>query len=96
MVIGVVKEFFEVVTEYSPKNFHELRYYLFYPLSNLSKDLEEFFDGWKNRIPQKSFSLIVVTNYGLKWDYDIMGVIEKYKNLSVVKKFQSIIYGEGM
>jgi hypothetical protein len=45
MVIGVVKEFFEVVTEYSPKNFHELRYYLFYPLSNLSKDLEEFFDG---------------------------------------------------
>ncbi|GBC00960.1 hypothetical protein RclHR1_04010007 [Rhizophagus clarus] len=83
-------EFFEVLAYYSPKNFYELEIY-FIEREILSKDLEKFFNNWKNRIPQKSLSFIILIE-----DNDTinivnnenMKIIEKYKTLGIIKKFE--------
>ena len=84
-----LKELFEIFTKYSPKNFHELT------LNSLNmpskKDLEEFFINWNNR---RSLSFIVFMDYSLRDNnnYEIMKVIEvieKYKKLGIIKKFET-------
>ena len=76
----------EAVARHSPKNFYELS------VSNVPselspKDLESFFIIWKNRIPKKSLCLSI--NLAKNEDYEEnMKIIEKYKNLGVIKKFE--------
>jgi len=85
------KEMFEVISKYSPKNFYELK------LNTLSGLLpESFFISWRDHIPQKSLSFIIVI-----FDIDInlyvninMGIIEKYKKLGVIKKFETESFDE--
>jgi len=55
----------------------------------LPKELESFFICWKNRIPQKSLSLIVINSDSDSFDKidENLDVIEKYLDLGVIKKF---------
>src|SRR5207249_4796692 len=77
----------EIIAKHSPKNFHEIK--LYRPKSYLKDHLESFLISWKNRESKKSISLIVI-----KDEYDTLGIhegsmiIEKYKNLGVIKKFE--------
>jgi hypothetical protein len=80
------KEYFDILAKYSPKNFHELTLCPSNPKSLHSKDLEEFFINWKNRTSQKPLSFNIV--YPL--NDEIMKVIEKYKKLGIVKKFEIV------
>ncbi|RIA83589.1 hypothetical protein C1645_880408 [Glomus cerebriforme] len=74
------EEFLKILVKYLPKNFYELEinFYITY------EGLEEFFINWKNRIPQKSLSLII-TNYK---NVNLNTLIEKYIKLGVIKKFK--------
>ena len=62
-----------------PSNLHSLN----------SKDLEEFFINWKNRQSQKSFSFNII-HYRL--GDENLKVIEKYKKLGIIKKFEMVSY----
>src|SRR2546423_10514295 len=94
--------------KYSPKYFYELKIYNEQsyrllsgngrPSKLLSEDLESFFISWKSRIPKKSLSLILI-----KFDYEDddldtneenMKVIEKYKELGIIKKFETRLFEE--
>jgi hypothetical protein len=88
------KDVLEVVVKYSQKNFYELKIYNHSDYSKLfPEDLESFFTSWKNRSSKKSLCLIIIKNY----DHDcislgneeIMSIIEKYKNLGIIKKFET-------
>ena len=83
------KEYFEILAKYSPNNFLELTLFSF-SQSLHSKDLEEFFINWKNRTSQKSLSFIIAY-YSL--NDENMEVIEKYKKLGIIKKFEMVDYG---
>ncbi|RIA87278.1 hypothetical protein C1645_827987 [Glomus cerebriforme] len=74
------EEFLKILVKYLPKNFYELEinFYTTY------EGLEEFFINWKNRIPQKSLSLII-TDYK---NVNLKSLIEKYTKLGVIKKFK--------
>ena len=76
------KDLFDVVAKYSPKNFYELelKYSKLLPV-----ELESFFISWKNRIPQKSLSLIINGNKSLYTNDENKKIIEKYVKLGVVK-----------
>jgi hypothetical protein len=56
----------------------------------LQEELESFFIGWANRIPQKSLSLNVSARYYIK-SFDNSAenkeIIDKYIKLGVIKKF---------
>ncbi len=53
------------------------------------EDLESFFISWQNRKSKKSLSLIFMNCYNnLKEKKEIMKIVEKYKNLDVIKKFE--------
>ncbi|RIA94569.1 hypothetical protein C1645_803496 [Glomus cerebriforme] len=82
-------EMLEIIVNYSSKNFHELFLYNYVASELLSKDLESFFINWKNRLPQKSFSFIVIKGFGDSLDKNIenMKIIEKYKNFGIIRKF---------
>ncbi len=57
------------------------------------EELEPVFMSWKNRIPQRSLSLIIFRGFskvGLKVKKESMKVIEKFKKLGVIKKFEMI------
>ncbi|GBC33383.2 uncharacterized protein OCT59_007555 [Rhizophagus irregularis] len=56
----------------------------------LPKELESFFIDWKNRVPQKSLSLIIVTcsTRSLEKNDENMKIIEKYRKLGIIKKFK--------
>ncbi|RIA80118.1 hypothetical protein C1645_839266 [Glomus cerebriforme] len=75
----------EIVAKHSSKNFHELNLYNFEELR--SEDLESFFINWKNRVSQKSISLIVCNNTFVNNNKN-RKIIRKYKNLGVIKKFE--------
>ena len=86
------KDVLEVVTMNSPKNFYELKIYSYLGSKLLPDDLESFFMSWKDRIPRKSFSLIIIqkwTSHSLKMYEDNMKIIQKYKNLGVIEKFET-------
>jgi hypothetical protein len=85
------KKVLEVVANYSPRNFYELKlYYVINTKSEiLSKELEKFFINWKNRTYQKSLSFII-EGYNLEMTNEIMEVIEKYKKFGTVKECEII------
>ncbi|PKY12465.1 hypothetical protein RhiirB3_424137 [Rhizophagus irregularis] len=86
------KDFLEILVKYSSKNFNELRICYVYdgPSEIFPEELEEFFINWKNRIPRKSLSFILkgycVKSFENKKEN--MKVIEKYKKLGIIKKFE--------
>jgi hypothetical protein len=58
-------------------------------------ELEKFFVSWKNRIPQKSLSLVIIADdYCRSLDKCVknMKIIEKYTKLGVIKKFLKSCY----
>jgi hypothetical protein len=54
----------QLVASHSPKMFRELKlYYAYEANSEVSpNDLDSFFKSWANRIPRKSFSLIIISS----------------------------------
>src|SRR5690348_12602342 len=86
------KEVLEVVAMNSPKNFHELKIHNYSTSVLLPDDLESFFVSWKDRIPSKSLSLIIIKDefsHSLEMDENNMKIIEKYKNLGIIKNFET-------
>ncbi|CAG8576230.1 12452_t:CDS:1 [Funneliformis mosseae] len=62
---------------------------------NPKEELESFFTNWTNRVPKKSFSLIFISqNCSITTKLEVkkgsVEVIEKYKELGVIKKFEII------
>ncbi|RIA83783.1 hypothetical protein C1645_860272 [Glomus cerebriforme] len=83
------KEVLEVITKFSPKNFCELKICNFSDSKLLPEDLESFFISWKNRA---SLTLIIVKYHhiiGLEENKENMEIIKKYKNLGIIKKFET-------
>ena len=85
------KEVLETIAKHSPKNFYELK--LYNNSEFIPENLESFFVSWKNRASKKSLSLIIVDILS-KVKEESMKIIEKYKNLGVIKKFEVREYGE--
>ncbi|RIA83582.1 hypothetical protein C1645_809140 [Glomus cerebriforme] len=87
------KEFLDILVKYSPKNFYKLEIYNCCSSKILPEELEEFFIGWKNRMPQKSFSLTIYKDFddevSLEVNVKNMEIIEKYKKMGVIKKFMT-------
>ncbi|GBB87590.1 hypothetical protein RclHR1_14050007 [Rhizophagus clarus] len=85
------KQVLDIVANYSPRNFYELKlYYVINTKSEiLSNELEKFFINWKNRTSQKSLSFII-EGYNLELTNEIMKVIEKYKKFGTVKECEII------
>ncbi len=85
------KEFFEILVNYSPKNFCELKFFKEFDSKLTPEDLEEFFINWKSRTPQKSLLLTLMKDYhhgnNLVKNKENMKVIENYKKLGVIKNF---------
>ena len=82
----------KIVAKHSPKNFHELKVYNSSHSKLLPEDLEYFFICWNNRIPKKSLSLIIIKDYyynSLEVNEENIKLIEKYKTLGVIKKFET-------
>jgi hypothetical protein len=91
------KEFLEVLTKYSPKNFYKLEmYYVFNAQSKLiSKELEKFFINWNDRTSQKLLSLIIIKDYeslSLEENDGNMKIIESYMKLGFIKNFKITKY----
>ncbi|RIA90198.1 hypothetical protein C1645_876272 [Glomus cerebriforme] len=84
------KEVLETVAKYSPKNFYELKIYNDSISKLLPEDLESFFISWKNRSPKKSLTLIIIRDYfvGFQVNEENMKIINKYKNLGIIRKFE--------
>ncbi|RIA89035.1 hypothetical protein C1645_825395, partial [Glomus cerebriforme] len=85
------KEILETVANHSPKNFYELKIYNISNSELLPEDLESFFISWKNRDSKKSLNLIIIRNnyiISLEVNEENMKIIEKYKNLGIIKKFE--------
>ncbi|RIA94918.1 hypothetical protein C1645_873159 [Glomus cerebriforme] len=78
------EDMFEVISEFSPKSFHELRLYNYAKSHISSKDLDSFFISWTKRIPQKSITFICLNVFD-DLEKKNMKVIEKYKKLRVIK-----------
>ncbi|CAB4391530.1 unnamed protein product [Rhizophagus irregularis] len=79
----------EIISNFSPKNFHELHIIERLGESNIfPMELESFFIIWKDRVPFRSFTFIIEGN---KVENENMEVIEKYKKLGIIKKFEQII-----
>ncbi|RIA85452.1 hypothetical protein C1645_830763 [Glomus cerebriforme] len=90
-----VKDVLETITKYSPKNLYKLKIYDGLNSKLLPEGLESFFISWKS---QTSFTLIIIKYYYYddislgKNEEDIknMELIKKYKNLGIIKKFETI------
>ncbi|CAB4381607.1 unnamed protein product [Rhizophagus irregularis] len=91
------KIFFKVLANYSQKYFYGLilDFYSRLPIEELYQDLKEFFINWQGRTSQRSLSLIFViseTYYITKSAKinmkDIKLLIDKYKKLGIIKKFE--------
>ncbi|CAI2172749.1 1752_t:CDS:1 [Funneliformis geosporum] len=77
----------EVVVNHAPKNFYELKIYM--NLILLPTDLEKFFISWKDRSPQKTLSLVIIIDeFSLEIKEEIINVIERYKVLGIIRKFE--------
>ena len=91
------KQALEMVVKYSPKSLCELILCHAFPVISelLPEELESFLVSWKNCVPQKSLSLIIVENYNtmsLDTNYENMKIIEKYIELGIIKKFKVTSY----
>ncbi|RIA94574.1 hypothetical protein C1645_817852 [Glomus cerebriforme] len=76
-------EVLNIVAKYSPKNLHELILHEICNSRLLPEELEYFFIIWKNRTP---LTFIIESRFKVKEEN--MEVIEKYKKLGVIKKFE--------
>ncbi|GBC03533.1 hypothetical protein RclHR1_05180010 [Rhizophagus clarus] len=86
------KRFLEVLAKNTPKNFCELKiYYIFDQIH--PEELEEFLINWKNHMPQRLLSLVIIKGLGLEVNGETMKIIEKYVNMGLVK-FRIKIYDE--
>src|SRR5581483_1587899 len=86
------KEVLEVVVKSSPKNFYELKIINNSDSILVPEDLESFFVSWQDRIPSKLFSLTTIKDgffRSLEMDENNMKIIKKYKNLGIIKKFET-------
>src|SRR5205823_6467282 len=88
------KEFLEVFAKHSPKNFYELEiFYAYKARSEIPpEELEKFFISWKNRVPQKPLSLIIIKSYdciSLEINGENMKIIERYMKMGIIKKFRT-------
>jgi hypothetical protein len=90
------KDFLETLVKYSPKNFYKLRLFNDSDSQLVSIDLEDFFMNWKNRVPQKSLHFTIIKYFddddSLERNSENMKIIEKYKNLGIIKKFETITF----
>ncbi|RIA95183.1 hypothetical protein C1645_817029 [Glomus cerebriforme] len=86
-------DFLEVLANYSPKNFCELEIYSI-ESEIFSGCLEKFFINWKNRISSRPLSFVILKdNDSTKIvNSENMKIIEKYKKLGVIKKFETREY----
>jgi hypothetical protein len=92
--------FFKVLAKYSQKNFYELIidcYNGTSPCNMLHKKLEEFFINWQYyHTSQKSLSLIIFTGYSHDIYPEVLDnikiLVEKYKKLGIIKKFETDRY----
>jgi hypothetical protein len=75
------EEFLETIAKHSPKNFYELKLHEPYILPEY---LESFFINW-GRLSKKSLSLIFIDYHEIE---ENMKIIEKYKNLGIIKNFE--------
>ncbi|GBB92250.1 hypothetical protein RclHR1_01990022 [Rhizophagus clarus] len=92
------KKILEIILKHSQKYFYELKLY-HYSSNLVSEDLENFFLNWKNRIPKNSLNLSINVknrfmnnnnnNNNRSLDKGIMKVIDKYKKLGIIKKFDT-------
>ena len=84
----------EVVIKYSSQEFHELKIRWrssteFVRTEIFLEELEPIFLSWANR--RKSLSLIIKDIYSkLKVEKENMKVIEKFKRLGIIKKFEIV------
>ncbi|RIA88921.1 hypothetical protein C1645_825601 [Glomus cerebriforme] len=84
------KQILESITKYSSKYFYELKIYNFSSSELIPEDLETFFLDWENRTPKKPINLIIFRSIykNLDSNKENMKIIEDYKNLSIIKKFE--------
>ena len=82
----------ETIATYSPKRFYELRLcWQVLRTETFLKELESFFISWANRIPQKSFSLIIIDDSSqLRVKKESIEVIERFKRLGIIKRFEIV------
>ncbi|CAG8672552.1 6974_t:CDS:1 [Funneliformis mosseae] len=86
-------EMLDVVSKYSPKNFHELKIDNDTESELSPVELESFFINWMDRTPHQPISFILVGDRFIS-SYRNMEVIENYVRLGVVKKFGTEMYDE--
>ena len=79
------RELLKVIATDSPKNFYELEIANYSSTFSPAEDLESFFIRWKKRRPSRSLNLIISVS---ELDESHMKMIQKYKNLDVIKKFE--------
>ena len=91
-----LNELLKIITKDSPKEFYELKIRIltgkFSQKEILSIELEPIFKSWSNRQPQKSLSLIIFNPYALEVDKRSLDVVERFRNLGVVKRFEIFNY----
>ncbi|RIA99341.1 hypothetical protein C1645_811580 [Glomus cerebriforme] len=92
------KDLLNIIANYSPKTFYELKIVFDGEESKLvSNDLESFFISWKNRLSQLPLSLIIIKDHesiSLEVNEDNMKVIKKYMKMGFLKKFRTKQYYE--
>ena len=78
----------------SPKEFNELKILMenSSQKGNLSRELERIFESRSNSQPQKSLSLIIFNPYEVEVGKRILDVVERFRNLGVVKRFEIFNY----
>ncbi len=87
----------ENIVKFSPKNFYELKiHYRDFIEGFFPKELEHNFKSWANRIPQKPLSLIIYSRSCFhpkfsEFRKERKEIIEKFKKLGVIKKFEILI-----
>jgi hypothetical protein len=83
------KMFFKILAKYSQNNFYELSIDCSENglLNIFHEELEEFFTNWKDRIPQKSISLIIIRGYKNTNNENMKMTIGKYIKMGIIKKF---------
>ncbi|RIA92325.1 hypothetical protein C1645_736423 [Glomus cerebriforme] len=81
------KEALETVAKYSPKHFYILKMYNAANSKLVPEDLESFFTSWKNRTSEKPLNIVIIKGYfnSLVVNKKNIEVIEKYKNLGIIK-----------
>ena len=81
-------EALEMVTKYSPKFLHELKFYYLHGVQDLRLELESTLISWSNRVPSIPLSLIFQKFRLKSIGEENMKLIKKYINLGVIKKIE--------